>query len=196
MWFPGIDEATKNMIDRRIPCQSVGKPIPAEPLTMSRMPDVPCDKVHLDFYGPLPSGEYLLVVIDRYSRYPEVEIIRSTKASVVIPKLDKIFATHGIPSVVKADNGPPFNSDDFERYLNTLGIEREPSIPEWPQCNAEVERFMQPLGKAAHVEGRAWQQELYRFLLQYRTTPHTQVPPSELLFNSVIQGRLPNLNKT
>ena len=140
------------------------------------MPDAPWDKVHLDFYGPLPSGEYLLVVIDRYSRYPEVEIIRSTKAAVVIPKLDKIFAMHDIPSVVKVDNGPPFNSDDFERYLNTLGIERESSTPEWPQCNAEVEKFMQPLGKAvktAHVEGRAWQQELYRFLLQYPTTPHT-----------------------
>ena len=105
--------------------------------------------------------------------YPEVEIIRSTKASAVIPKLDKVFATHGVPSVVKANSGPAFNSDDF---VNTLGIEHEPSSPEWPQCNAEVEKFMQPLGKAvktAHVEGRAWQQELYRFLLQYRTTPHT-----------------------
>ena len=59
---------------------------------------------------------------------------------------------------------------------------------------------MQPLGKAvktAHIEGRAWQQELCRFLLQYRTTPHTttQVPPSELLFNRVIRGRLPILHK-
>ena len=153
------------------------------------MPDAPWDKVHLDCYGPLPSGEYLLVVINRYLRYPEVEIIMSAKASVVIPKLD---TTHGIPSVVRADNGPPFNSDDFERYLNTLGIEREPSTPEWPHCNAEVERFMQPLGKAvktAHVDGRALQQELYRFLPQYRTTPHTttQVPNSELLFNRVIR---------
>ena len=59
---------------------------------------------------------------------------------------------------------------------------------------------MQPFSKAvktAHVEGRAWQKELYRFLLQYRTTPRTatQVPPSELLFNRVIRDRLPILNK-
>ena len=86
---------------------------------MSKMPDAPWDKVHLDFYGPLPSGEYLLVVIDRYSGYPEVEIVRSTKASVVIPKLDKVFATHGIPSVVKADNGP----------LSTVTISKGISIP-------------------------------------------------------------------
>ena len=86
------------MIDRCTPCQSVGKPNPPQPLTMSKMPDAPSDKVHLDFYGPVLSGEYLLVVIDRYSRYPEVEIVRSTKASVVIPKLDKVFATYSIGS--------------------------------------------------------------------------------------------------
>ena len=90
------------MIDRCIPFQSVGKPNPPQPLTMSKMPDAPLDRVHVDFSGPLPSGEYLLVVIGRYSRYPEVEIIRSTKASVVISKLDKIFAMHGISSVVKS----------------------------------------------------------------------------------------------
>ena len=128
IWLPGVDKATENMIDRCIICQSVGKPNPPQPLTMSKMPDAPWDKVYVDFYGPLPSGEYLLVVIDKYSRYPEVEIIRSTRASVVIPKLDKIFAIHGIPSVVKADNGPSFNSDDFERYLNTLGKNASPQL--------------------------------------------------------------------
>ena len=68
------------------------------------MPEGPWEVVHTDFYGPLPTGEYLLVVIDRYSRFPEVEIVRSTKASTVIQKLDKIFATHGLPTVIKSDN--------------------------------------------------------------------------------------------
>ena len=48
----------------------------------------PWQKVHLDFYGPLPSGEHLLVCIDLcidlYSRYPNVEIVRSTKAASVM----------------------------------------------------------------------------------------------------------------
>ncbi|CAB4021605.1 Transposon Tf2-9 poly, partial [Paramuricea clavata] len=59
---------------------------------------------------------------------------------------------------------------------------------------------MQPLGKtlkAAKIEGRPWQQELNRFLLQYRTTPHstTGVPPAELLFNRTAKGKLPVLQK-
>ena len=104
--FPWIDRMVKATIDHCISCQATGRPNPPEPLQMSDMPQGPWQKVHADFYGPLPSGEYLLVVIDRCSRYPEVEIVRSTKASSVIPKFDKIFSTHAIPISMTTDNGP------------------------------------------------------------------------------------------
>lgn len=123
------------------------------------MPKGPWDVVHTDFYGPLSTGEYLLVVIDRYSRFPEVEIVRSTKASTVIPKLDKIFAMHGIPTVIKSDNGPPYNSQEYGTYLEALCIRPEFSTPYWPQGNAEAEWSLQPLGKApktAQIQGCPW----------------------------------------
>ena len=117
VWFPGIDKLTDETIKQCIPCQATGRPDPPQPLAMSELPNGPWQKLHIDFYGPLPSAEYLLVVIDRYSRFPEVEIVRSTKASTVIPKLDKIFAVHGLPTSVTSDNGPPFNGDDYDRYF-------------------------------------------------------------------------------
>ena len=164
------------------------------------MPKGPQEKVHIDFQGPLPSRDYLLVVKDRYSRFPEVEIVRSTKASVMIPKLDKIFSVRGIPETVKTNNGPEFFSNDLDRYLKTLGITYEPYKPRWPQENGEVERFNRSLGKASHTaftEGKVWKQELYRFLLQYCTTPHstTKVAPCELMFNRSVRGKLPSLEQ-
>ena len=198
IWFPGIDSLVKETITKFRPCQSVGKPNPPEPLYMTEMPSAPWHKINIDFFGPLPSGDLLLVVIHRYSRYPEVEIVRSTKSSVLIPKLDKIFTVYGIPFEL-TNNGPPFNGDEFARYLKLLCVKSTPSTPKWPQGNAEVELFMQPLAKAlttAIVEGKKWQQELCRFLLQYRTTPHSTVPPSELLFNRTVRGALPILNLT
>ena len=112
------------------------------------MPRVPWEKLlQADFHGPLPSGDYLLVVIDRYSRFPEVEFVKSTKLSVLIPKFDRIFAVQGIPEVIRTDNGPPFNSDDFGRYLTKLGVLHDPITPVWPQANGKVERFNQLLGK-------------------------------------------------
>ena len=54
--------------------------------------------LRMDFLGPFPSGDYLLVVIDEYNRFPEVEIVKSTSAKSVIPRLDAIFARQGIPN--------------------------------------------------------------------------------------------------
>ena len=200
VWFPNIDKLAKEEIDNCLPCQSIGPANPPEPLHMNKMPKGPWQTVHMDFFGPLPSGEYLLVLIDAYSRYPAVEIVQSTSASSVIPKMDKIFAMFGIPVKLKSDNGPPMNGDDFSRYMHTLGIDFKPCTPKWPKGNAQVERIMQPLGKvirAAQVEHRNWRQEIQRFLLNYRSTPHasTKVSPAELLFNHPIKGKLPCLLK-
>ena len=79
-----------------------------------------------------------------------------------------------------------------------MAIQHTTSTPLWPQGNSEVEAFMKPLGKAirtAHLEGRPWKQELSKFFLTYRSTPHstTKVPPAQLLYNREIHGKLPTL---
>ena len=76
----------------------------------------------MDFLGPLPSGEELMVLVDEYSRFPIVEIIRSVSANTVIPVLDKHLATFGYPDVIKSDNGAPFNSDAFASFAKHSGF--------------------------------------------------------------------------
>ena len=77
--------------------------------------------------------------MDEYSRFPIVEIDSSTSANVVIPKLDKIFSEYGIVDIVKSDNGPPFNSQQFKQFSNELGFHHRKITPLWPMANAEVE---------------------------------------------------------
>ena len=50
--------------------------------------------------------------------------------------------------------------------------------------------------RISHSQGRNWKTELYRFLLDYRTTPHatTVIAPADLLFNRQIRNRLPGSN--
>ena len=156
-WFPNMDKAAKQEIETCLPCQVNGPPNSPEPLLSPEMPDGPWQIIHADFYGPLPTGQYIIVLIDKYSRYPETEIINNTSAKTLIPKLDAIFARHGIPHTVKSDNRPPFNGNDFKTYLTKLGIKHETSTPDWPQGNSEAEAFMKPLGKAirtARAENR------------------------------------------
>ncbi len=199
VWFPGIDKQAEQLISACIPCQASTTYSKHQPLQMSELPEGPWQNISVDFCGQFPSGDYLLVVLDEYSRFPFVEITPSTSAHTVIPLLDKIFSTAGIPKIMKSDNGPPFSSQDLANFTTHLGIHHRKITPYWPQANGEVERFMRTLKKAistATVEGKSWQQELHKFLRNYRATPHqtTGTSPAELLFGRPINIKLPALH--
>ena len=198
VWFPGIDRMVEEVVKGCLPCQAANhdpKPM-CEPLQMSPLPLGPWQELSIDFCGPFPSGGYLLDVTDDFSRYPEVEILRSTSAKAVIPQLDRIFARQGIPETVRTGNGPPFNSESFQLFATQLGFTHRRITPEWPRGNGEAERLMKTLEKAirtAVVQGKNWKQELFTFLRQYRATPHstTGKSPSELLNGRKLKSTLP-----
>ena len=83
---------------------------------MSPLPDYPCQKVAVDHAGPFPDDYFDLLVIDEYSRYPEIKAVTSTSMAGNAPKFRKSFVAHGIPEVVKSDNGTPFHLKNL-RFL-------------------------------------------------------------------------------
>ena len=106
----------------------------------------------------------------------------------------------GIPQVMRSDNGPPFTSQEIKKYMNENGIEVHRVTPLWPLANSEAERFIKHLTKvirSAHVESKTWKIYLYKFLLNYRTMPHSMTGfiPAELLFmiNQNVRNKLPQL---
>ena len=115
------------------------------------MPQTPWTNLAADFYGPLPSSEYLLVVIDEHPRYPIVEVTHSTSANTVIPVLDKLFSMFGSPKVLKTDNGIPWNSIRMSQFATYLGFHHRRITPCWPQANSEAERFKRVLQKTLHT---------------------------------------------
>ena len=78
VWFPGID---KQIINRCVACQANGPENRPDPLQMSPLPPEPWHTVHVDFCGPFPSGEYLFVVIDAYSRSPRLKFFSKSNNS-------------------------------------------------------------------------------------------------------------------
>ena len=190
VWFPRMDTVVDSIVKTCGPCQ-VATPRPSrEPLQMTQLPSGPWEEVSIDFCEI--AGHYVLVVIDDYSRFPEIEIVHSTAAKAFIPKLDRIFAAYGIPKVVKSDNGPPFSGHEFAQFANYLGFKHRKVTPLWPEANGEVERFMKTFGKVLRTTAN-WKQEMYRFLRNYRATPHytTGVPPATALFGRPIRIKLP-----
>ena len=56
----------------------MGEFCPPEPMQRVEPPSGPWQDVAIDVLGPFPSGEKLLVVVDYYSRFFEVVVMRTT----------------------------------------------------------------------------------------------------------------------
>ena len=79
---------------------------------------------------------------------------------------------------------------------NNMTLNTDEKTPHWPSANGEVERMNQTLKRAAQcadAEGKNWREELHKFLLTYRTTPHciTGVSLASLMFNHQMRNDIP-----
>ncbi|XP_057310313.1 uncharacterized protein K02A2.6-like [Hydractinia symbiolongicarpus] len=140
---------------------------PPPPLKPSPLPQSLWHTLNIDILGPLPNRSHLLVVIDQRTRFPEVEIVGSTAALPTLGALGKIFATHGLPHKIISDNGSPFHSNEFKRYMHAKGIDHHRITPLHPKANSTAENFMRNLNKTlriATIKGKSWKIALYNFL--------------------------------
>ena len=192
-----MDSMVEQAVQQCAPCQVVTDTPQREPLKMIPLPEEPWTHLRADLYGPVHTGEYILVVQCQYSRFPVVEIVSSTGHKAVIPALDRIMTNYGIPEVLGCDNGPPFNGKEFTAFAKYMGFKIGNVTPLAPWANGMVERFMPNLTKLMRIakeEGRNWRQELHKYLRAYRATPHktTGFAPAHSIFNGrTYRTRLP-----
>lgn len=200
VWWPGMDKDVEKCCKSCYGCQITSQhgEIP-EPMTRHELPNQAWEHLSCDFLGPLPSGENLLVVVDYYSRWIEVFIMKSTTSEKIIKCLDSLFCTHGIPLSLQTDNAQNFNSKELNDYLTSLNIEHRNTTPYWPQANGEVEIQNKSILKRlriAHAEKKDIRSELQTYLMMYRSTPHstTGISPAELLFKRKIRTKIPDIS--
>ena len=92
-----------------------------------------------------------------------------------------VFSIEGYPDEIVSDNGPPFNSKEFAKFLSGLGIKHTTSSPGYPRSNGFIERYIQTvknmLSKSSNT--RSFQE----VLADLRTTRiGTDLPsPAEIL---------------
>ena len=62
---------------------------------------------------------YFHVLIDQFSRWPEVEVVTSTSFDKLKPALERSWSLLGIPDQVTHDNGPPYNYRKWTAYAQS-----------------------------------------------------------------------------
>ncbi len=96
-----------------------------------------------------------LTLADLWSRFSlSVSAGRSTREAEARPVMERAFHEHGLPEVMRSDNGPPFASlsatglSALSVWWIKLGIHPERIRPGRPQENGRLERFHRTLLEA------------------------------------------------
>ncbi|XP_026574490.1 uncharacterized protein K02A2.6-like, partial [Pseudonaja textilis] len=137
MW-PGMDKQIETWVTSCNRCQENHSAPPKAPPAEWETPRGPWSRIHIDFAGPT-RGHTFLITIDAYSNWLEVNKMKATTTEAVIKKLNRLFATHGLPDVLVSDNGPQFTALAFEQYLAERGIRHAITSPAHPAANGRAE---------------------------------------------------------
>ncbi|KAG8176531.1 hypothetical protein JTE90_020365, partial [Oedothorax gibbosus] len=127
LYWPGLSSEVEMMVTNCQICQPHQKQNIKEQLLDRPIPDRPWQRVAIDFFH-LSSVTYMLV-IDYFSKYIEVQHFHNTTSQSVINALKICFARFGIPEEIVADNGPPFDSSEFNKFCKDSDIFFYPSSP-------------------------------------------------------------------
>ncbi|XP_035899336.1 uncharacterized protein K02A2.6-like [Anopheles stephensi] len=187
VYWPGIDREIEEKVRRCQRCRAVAKsPALSKPIPWPEVA-APWQRVHVDFAGPL-DGMYYLLVIDTFTKSPEIVATTTMTAKTTIRILREIFSRFGMPNVLVSDNGTQFTSTEFELFCTINGIEHLRTAPFHPQSNGQAERFVDTFKRALRkMEGEAGsvQEAVDIFLMTYRSTPHKLLErnqsPAELM---------------
>ncbi|XP_062542038.1 uncharacterized protein K02A2.6-like [Armigeres subalbatus] len=201
VYWPGIDNDIEDYVKHCTPCSKTAKTPTKTTLESWPIPAKPWSRIHIDYAGPV-DGVYFLIIVDPYSKWPEVHSTRSTTTKTTIKILNQTFATFGIPELIVSDNGTQFSSHEFQAFCTNQGIRHIRIAPYHPQSNGLAERFVDTLKRSLRKirsGGEALEEALSTFLHVYRSTPSSDLngkTPAELMFGRPLRTVLSLLKPT
>ena len=195
VWF-NMKSDVRNWVRNCVECQSSKvqrhtKP----PVEIIPMPTRRFRQVMIDIVGPLPKSNhhrYLLTIIDRFTRWPEVVALPSIEADTVATAfVENWVSRFGVPDELASDRGSQFTSNLWNSMLRLYGISKRQSTSYHPQAQGLVERFHRSLKNALKTKcknANDWFFELPFVMLGLRTAPKEAlgVSPAEMVYGEPI----------
>ena len=113
-----------------------------------------------------------LIVAVVFSKYFIVRKLPNSTSAAVCAELSMIVTELGLPHIIRSDNGPCYNSKEFQQFLQCYNITHQTSSSNNARSNGFVERMVgvaKKLMDKAGKEGKPWISVLY----DYRVTPQS-----------------------
>ena len=169
VFWPKITYDIQELIERCIICQEHGK---SQSIigTTQELPPFPWHTLATDiFYWKRMD---FLIVTDVFSKYFLVRKLDNSSSAAVCAEIATIVTELGLPHIIRSDNGPCYNSKEFQQLLQCYNITHHTSSPHHPRFSGFVERMVgvaKKLMDKAGSEGKPWISGLY----EYRVTPQS-----------------------
>ncbi|XP_044755014.1 uncharacterized protein K02A2.6-like [Coccinella septempunctata] len=196
VYWRNIDADIQDFVRKCSSCAEAAKSPPRIPFSPWTTPEGPWQRLHIDFAGPI-KGDFFMIVVDAYSKWPEIVNTKTTTTAFIIRTLEEIFARFGNPRILVSDNASQFCSQSFQIFCKQNGIDHIRTAPYHPQSNGQVERFVDTFKRALRKIERGGQplgQQIQTFLATYRTTPSRYTPngtsPAEVLLGRKVRTTL------
>lgn len=193
-WWPKMDMDIELLVSNCKLCQGV-RPEERKVFTHHWVaPNGPFERVHADFAGPI-HGQYLFILVDAYTKWPEVHVFNNITSETTITKCREIFATFGIPHCFVSDWGTQFTSHEFYNFLKNNGIQHKKGAPYHPATNGQAERYVQTVKdklKTISCPKNEFRTQIAKILFAYRRAIHstTGKSPAMMMFGRQIRNRL------
>ena len=154
IWFPCINGSLTSKAQACEECTKQGKNL--KPLipkqNQGELPPMiePNEKLQMDFAGPIPfrnytDNYYILVLVDRYSRFPTAQVYKNCDASTAIEFLEEYCKFHGIPRSLRCDQAQAFKSRDFNVHCKDNNIKLILAPAGDHRATGMVERLIQTI---------------------------------------------------
>ncbi|XP_063386986.1 uncharacterized protein K02A2.6-like [Cydia fagiglandana] len=135
-----------------------------------------------------------LVIVDSYSKWPEIYEMANITSSRTIEVFESVFTRFGYPVHLVTDNGPTFTSQEFKDFCITKHIKHTFSPPYHPATNGAAERFVETFKSAItkiKESGLNLRSSVNLFMFDYRSTPQrtTGVSPARLMLSRELRNR-------
>ena len=190
VYWPNIAQQIEDQISRCHTCQQTRNRPHTEPLISHQITDIPFNKVGVDLFEI--NNTNFIIIVDYYSKYPEIAELSTTTTQAVIKRLTETFCRFGIPAEVVSDNGPQFSSAEYKQFAKTFGFKITHSSPQHPQSNGQAERYVQTIKNIIKKNANN-RIDVQLALLNYRNTALDGIgaSPAQLLMCRRLKTRIP-----
>ena len=169
VFWPKITCDVQELIERYIICQEHGK---SQSIigTTQELPPFPWHTLATDIFNWKRMD--FVIVTDVFSKYVLVRKLANSTSAAVCAEIATIVTELGLPHIIGSDNGPCYNSKEFQQLLQYYNITHHTSSPHHPRSNGFIERLVgvaKKLMDKAGSEGKLWISGLH----EYRVTPQS-----------------------